>query len=95
MVISCWYATNASADWLHYLFLSSSEMTRLLFHVHDDAVLKYLNDDGTKIEPEWLVTSLIPLSPHSPLISLTVKAVLKEQYCACAVLLFSAYIPHG
>ena len=30
-----------------------SELTRLLFHVHDDPVLNNLNDDGQKIEPEW------------------------------------------
>ncbi|KAF6031210.1 TOP2A [Bugula neritina] len=36
-----------------YIFTCLNELTRLLFHQHDDAVLSYLNDDGQSIEPEW------------------------------------------
>ena len=36
-----------------YIFTCLSPLTRHLFHIHDDPVLNYLNDDGTKIEPFW------------------------------------------
>lgn len=30
-----------------------SPVTRLIFHPHDDPLLRYLNDDNQRIEPEW------------------------------------------
>lgn len=40
----------ASARYIH-TFLAS--LTRLIFHKDDDPLLKYLDDDGLSIEPEW------------------------------------------
>lgn len=40
----------ASARYIH-TFLSP--ITRKIFHKDDDPILKYLNDDGLSIEPEW------------------------------------------
>ena len=34
-----------------YIFTKLSELTRLLFVLEDDALLSYLEDDGTSIEP--------------------------------------------
>jgi len=28
-------------------------LTRLLFNANDDPLLKYLNEDNQRIEPEW------------------------------------------
>ncbi|KAI8600606.1 DNA topoisomerase, partial [Dissophora ornata] len=36
-----------------YIFTAVPPMTRRIFHVHDDPLLNYLNDDGDLIEPEW------------------------------------------
>lgn len=36
-----------------YIFTSLSPLARLLYRPEDDALLKYLNDDGQSIEPEW------------------------------------------
>ena len=36
-----------------YIFTMLSPLTRLLFPVLDDPILKYNFDDGLKIEPEW------------------------------------------
>lgn len=36
-----------------YIFTKLASVTRALFPELDDAVLKYLEDDGLKIEPEW------------------------------------------
>jgi hypothetical protein len=34
-----------------YVFTTMSPLMRTIFHPHDDALLKYLNDDGLDIEP--------------------------------------------
>lgn len=36
-----------------YIFTSLSTITRKLFHPDDDSILKYLEDDGMEVEPEW------------------------------------------
>ena len=36
-----------------YIFTQMSPLARNLFNENDDAVLNYLLDDNTKIEPEW------------------------------------------
>lgn len=36
-----------------YTFTKLSPITRALFHVDDDALLNFLEDDGQKIEPMW------------------------------------------
>ena len=41
-----------------YIFTSLSPLARLLLRAEDDALLKYLNDDGQSIEPEWYVPIL-------------------------------------
>lgn len=41
-----------------YIFTSLSPIARKIFHPADDALLKYLNDDGMKIEPEWYMPIL-------------------------------------
>ena len=33
-------------------------MARKIFHIADDPVLKYLDDDGDPVEPEWYVPVL-------------------------------------
>lgn len=38
-----------------YIFTSLSSFARVLFRPEDDALLRYLNDDGQSIEPEWYV----------------------------------------
>jgi len=38
-----------------YIFTNLNALTLLLFNKKDEALLNYLNDDGTKIEPEWYV----------------------------------------
>ena len=43
-----------------YIFTSLSPFARLLFNIDDDKILKYLNDDGQSIEPEWYVP-ILPL----------------------------------
>lgn len=41
-----------------YIFTQLSETTDKLFHKDDDAVLTYLEDDGTPIEPDYFVPTL-------------------------------------
>lgn len=41
-----------------YIFTQLSDRADDLFHTDDDAVLKYLEDDGTPIEPEFFVPTL-------------------------------------
>ena len=36
-----------------YIFTQMSPLTRLLFNANDDPLLKYLNEDNQRIEPEW------------------------------------------
>ncbi|XP_042234851.1 DNA topoisomerase 2-like isoform X2 [Homarus americanus] len=41
-----------------YIFTKLSKLTRLIFHPHDDPLLKNNYDDGTRIEPEWYLPIL-------------------------------------
>lgn len=41
-----------------YISTYLNPLTRLIFHVHDDPVLNYLNDDNLSIEPEYYVPIL-------------------------------------
>ena len=41
-----------------YIFTQLNPITRLLFPEQDDAILSYLNEDGTSIEPEYYVPIL-------------------------------------
>lgn len=43
-----------------YIFTMLSPLTRLIFHPHDDPLLKYLRDDNQKIEPQWYIP-IIPM----------------------------------
>lgn len=43
-----------------YIFTRLEKITRLLFPEQDDAILKYLNDDGTPVEPMFYVP-IIPM----------------------------------
>ncbi|XP_050517290.1 DNA topoisomerase 2 isoform X2 [Diabrotica virgifera virgifera] len=43
-----------------YIFTKLSPLSRLLFHVHDDALLKHEYDDNMKIEPVWYIP-IIPM----------------------------------
>lgn len=43
-----------------YIFTKLSPLSRFLFHPEDDPLLKYLNDDGQSIEPEWYIP-IIPM----------------------------------
>jgi DNA topoisomerase-2 len=36
-----------------YIFTQLSPLSRLLFNVNDDPLLKFLFDDNLRIEPEW------------------------------------------
>ncbi|KAF9115505.1 DNA topoisomerase 2 [Mortierella sp. AM989] len=41
-----------------YIYTEIPPITRRVFHVHDDPLLNYLNDDGDWIEPEWYLPVL-------------------------------------
>ena len=41
-----------------YIFTRLAKMTRCLFPETDDKILKYLDDDGLSIEPEWYIPVL-------------------------------------
>lgn len=41
-----------------YIFTQMSPLTRLIFNANDDPLLKYLNEDNQKIEPEWYMPIL-------------------------------------
>ena len=43
-----------------YIFTQMSPLTRLLFNPNDDPLLKYLNEDNQRIEPEWYMP-IIPM----------------------------------
>lgn len=43
-----------------YIFTNVSKVTRYLFPPPDDHLLKYLDDDGQSVEPEWYIP-IIPL----------------------------------
>ena len=43
-----------------YIFTHLEKITRLIFSEHDDNILKYLNDDGTPVEPQFYVP-IIPM----------------------------------
>ncbi|KAI1319072.1 DNA topoisomerase 2 [Mortierella claussenii] len=43
-----------------YIFTAVAPITRRIFHVHDDPLLNYLNEDGDWIEPEWYMP-VIPM----------------------------------
>ncbi|KAG0365746.1 DNA topoisomerase [Gamsiella multidivaricata] len=43
-----------------YIFTTVPPITRRIFHLHDDPLLKYLNEDGDWIEPEWYIP-VIPM----------------------------------
>nr|XP_023021759.1 DNA topoisomerase 2 [Leptinotarsa decemlineata] len=43
-----------------YIFTKMSPLTRLIFHPHDDALLKHEYDDNVKIEPYWYIP-IIPM----------------------------------
>lgn len=41
-----------------YIFTMLSPLARLIFHPHDDPLLKFLDDDNQRIEPEWYLPIL-------------------------------------
>lgn len=43
-----------------YIYTRLSEVTRFIYHPHDDHILDYLEDDGSKIEPRYYVP-IIPM----------------------------------
>ena len=43
-----------------YIFTQMSPLTRLIFNANDDPLLKYLNEDNQRIEPEWYMP-IIPM----------------------------------
>jgi DNA topoisomerase-2 len=43
-----------------YIFTKMSPLTRMIFHPHDDALLKHEYDDNLKIEPVWYIP-IIPM----------------------------------
>ncbi|KAF9943264.1 DNA topoisomerase 2 [Mortierella alpina] len=43
-----------------YIFTAIPPITRRIFHMHDDPLLNYMNDDGDSIEPEWYIP-VIPM----------------------------------
>eukprot|EP00960_Hanusia_phi_P003893 114767-Hanusia_phi.AAC.1 len=49
---------GADAASPRYIFTHLHPITRFLFHEADDAILKYLSDDGQSIEPQWYVPIL-------------------------------------
>lgn len=43
-----------------YMFTPLNKITKLIFRLEDTNILKYLNEDGSSIEPEWYVP-IIPM----------------------------------
>ena len=43
-----------------YIFTELNPLTRLIFNSADDKILRYLDDDGTPVEPEWYAP-IIPM----------------------------------
>jgi len=43
-----------------YIFTQLNQITRAIFSKHDDYILKYLNDDGTPVEPQFYAP-IIPM----------------------------------
>lgn len=43
-----------------YIHTFLAELTRFIFRSEDDPILKYLDDDGTPIEPEWYIP-IVPM----------------------------------
>jgi DNA topoisomerase-2 len=43
-----------------YIFTSLNPVTRFIFREEDDHLLKYLDDDGMIVEPEWYLP-IIPM----------------------------------
>ncbi|XP_045117952.1 DNA topoisomerase 2-alpha-like isoform X2 [Portunus trituberculatus] len=43
-----------------YIFTMLSKLTRAIFHIHDEALLKSNYDDNKRIEPEWYIP-IIPM----------------------------------
>jgi len=43
-----------------YIFTALNPLSRLVFHKDDDQLLKYLDDDGMVVEPEWY-SPIIPM----------------------------------
>ena len=43
-----------------YIFTELNPLTRMIFKVEDDALLRYLDDDGTPVEPDWYAP-IIPM----------------------------------
>lgn len=43
-----------------YIFTKLNKITKMIFHPHDDAILKTLTDDNQRIEPEWYAP-IIPM----------------------------------
>ncbi|CAG8545915.1 9807_t:CDS:10, partial [Ambispora gerdemannii] len=41
-----------------YIFTQPSKLLKILFHPTDNNLVKYLNDDGQNIEPEWYIPIL-------------------------------------
>ena len=41
-----------------YIFTMLSPLARLIFHPHDDPLLKFLDEDNQRIEPEWYLPIL-------------------------------------
>jgi len=50
---------NDSAS-ARYIFTSLNSLTRSIFHIDDDQILTYLNDDGMSIEPKYYIP-IIPM----------------------------------
>jgi hypothetical protein len=44
---------GADAASPRYIFTLLNALTRMIFNEYDDPLLKYLDDDGQSIEPEW------------------------------------------
>ncbi|KAJ3062103.1 DNA topoisomerase 2, partial [Podochytrium sp. JEL0797] len=49
---------GADAASPRYIFTTLHSMARVVYHPEDDVLLKYLNDDGQDIEPEWYIPIL-------------------------------------
>ncbi|KAI9344616.1 DNA topoisomerase [Obelidium mucronatum] len=49
---------GADAASPRYIFTALNSLARVIYHPEDDVLLKYLNDDGQDIEPEWYIPIL-------------------------------------
>lgn len=57
---------GADAASPRYIFTLLNALTRMIFNEYDDPLLKYLDDDGQSIEPEWCACVCVCVYEDAP-----------------------------